>query len=303
MRKQILFVMICLGNLQMIAQHDLQFSHFTFNKFAYNPAYAGARGALDALALYRQQWSGFDGAPTTMYLNAHTPFAGQRGAVGLGVSTDRIGQAATQSVNGAYAYHIPLNGGRTLSLGLSGGLEQYRFRWSAAEAVDADDEVLLTGDAASLSPNFGAGAFLRGERFYAGFSVPRLMKGVQYVDRSRDNHFSRTAYLMGGYVARLGSQLQVLPAVLLSYNPAAPPDLDLNLTALFMDSFWLGSSLRLGDSVDAMAGMALANGLRLGVCVDFTTSDLQKFTNGSWEILMNYTFQCRNCEVSHIRFF
>jgi type IX secretion system PorP/SprF family membrane protein len=295
--------MICLGNLGLVAQRDLQFSHFTFNKFAYNPAYAGARGSLDALALYRQQWSGFEGAPTTMYLNAHTPFAGQRGALGLAVAADRIGQASTQAVTGAYAYHIPLKGGRTLSLGLSGSLEQYRFRWSASEALDTDDAVLLTGDDASLNPNFGAGAFLRGQRFYAGFSVPRLMKGGEYLDRSRQNRSSRTSYLMAGYMARLNSQLQLLPALLLSYNPAAPPDLDLNLTALFMDAFWLGSSFRLGDSVDAMAGMALSNGIRLGVCVDFTTSDLQKFTNGSWEVLMTYTFRCRNCEVSHIRFF
>lgn len=303
MRNTLYFLCFIAFAGKVAGQSDVQFSHFMFNKFAYNPGYTGSKGAFDALALYRKQWAGFEGAPSTMYLAAHTPFAGFRSGLGLGITSDYIGKANTNALDLSYAYRISLRNAAVLSLGLSGRLEQMRFRWSAAEALEPGDQAIPFVDEASLTPNFGAGAYLRGRNYFVGLSVPRLLKSGLYVDRSEKSFNPLTTYFMGGFMMRINQQLQLLPSMLLSYQEAAPLDVDVNLNLLFMQSFWVGGSYRLGDSVDAMAGMELGNGLRLGVSVDFTTSDLQKVTNGSWEIMMGYTFQCKSCEVSHLRFF
>ncbi len=42
------------------SQQDPMFTHFTYNKLFYNPAYAGASGQYCLNAITHQQWLGFD---------------------------------------------------------------------------------------------------------------------------------------------------------------------------------------------------------------------------------------------------
>lgn len=285
------------------AQSDVQYTHFTFSKLAYNPGYTGAKGAFDALALYRNQWTGIEGAPRTVYVNAHTPFAGKRNGLGIALTSDEIGKVHTNSVEMSYAYRIKLGGANTLSLGVSGRLEQLRIKWSESEAIDPDDPEIPQGDETSFAPNFGTGAYFLGKGYYFGVSVPRLLKSPLYLDRSDRTNNHRTAYVMGGFSAKLTNQVELVPSFMVSYNPAAPVDVDLNANLIFLKTFWLGGSYRLGDSFDALAGVEFGNGLRLGVGLDFTQSALSKATSGSWEVMLGYTFKCKSCEVSHLRFF
>lgn len=303
MRKLFLFLFSITIAGSAAAQSDVQFTHFTFSKLAFNPGYTGSKGAFDALALYRNQWSGIDGAPNTMYLNAHTPFAGKRNALGFGITADRIGKVHTNAIDLSYAYKIRVSETSTLSLGLSGRMEQVRVRWSEADPLDLGDQTIPQGDETEFAPNFGAGAYFLGKNYYAGLSVPRLLKNGLYLDRSDNTTNPLTTYFMAGFVARLNRDLQLLPSVLVSYNTAAPVDVDLNVNLLIMKAFWVGGSYRLGDSFDVLAGMDIGNGLRIGAGVDFTTSELEKVTNGSWEIMLGYTFKCKSCEVNHLRFF
>ncbi len=303
MRKLFQFLLLIAFAGSAAAQSDVQYTHFTFSKLAYNPGYTGSKGTFDALALYRNQWSGIDGAPTTMHVNAHTPFAGKRNALGFAVTADQIGKVNTNSLDLSYAYRIKISETSTLSLGLSGRVEQVRIRWSDADPLDLGDAAIPQGDETQFAPNFGAGAYFLGKNYYAGLSVPRLLKNGLYLDRSGNTTNPLTTYFMGGFVVRLNRQLQLLPSVLVSYNTAAPLDMDLNANLVFMKSFWIGGSYRLGDSFDALAGVDLGNGLRVGFGLDFTTSELQKLTNGSWEVMLGYTFKCKTCEVNHLRFF
>ncbi len=101
----------------------------------------------------------------------------------------------------------------------------------------------------------------------------------------------------------LSSNIELMPSMMVSYNPAAPLDMDMNVNLIFKKIFWVGSTYRLGDSFDFLSGIEFGNGMRLGVAVDATHSELKKATNGSWEIMMGYTFRCKSCEVSHLRFF
>jgi len=75
----------------MEAQQEAQFSHYSFNTQSINPAYAGSRDALTVTALHRSQWVGFEGAPTTQTLTAHTPILNDKLGIGLSVLNDKIG--------------------------------------------------------------------------------------------------------------------------------------------------------------------------------------------------------------------
>ena len=66
-----IILLLLSGSLKPLkAQQDGQFSQYMFNTLAFNPAYAGSAEILNATALYRAQWVGFDGAPQTRTLTA-----------------------------------------------------------------------------------------------------------------------------------------------------------------------------------------------------------------------------------------
>lgn len=292
--------------LGCFAQSDYLYSHFMFNKLAFNPGYTGSKGSFDVSAFYRRQWSGIDGAPRTINLNAHTPFAGGKNAIGLSVSADEIGDVKTNSFDLFYAYQIKLNEKNKLSIGLQGRIEQARLNWSNASAVDRDDVAIPTANETNYAPNFGVGAYYFSGKYYVGLSVPRLLKNPLYL--SNDNTGTSregllTYYLMAGGQLKLARQIKLMPAMLLSYNTNAPVDVDLNANLLFLDAFWIGANYRLADSFDGLVGYEFKNGMRLGMAMDFTLSKLRKFTYGSYEIMLGYTFKCKDCEVHHLRYF
>lgn len=303
--KKIFQLAICSAfALGLQAQSDVLFTHFMFNKLAYNPAYAGSKGAFDMTAIYRSQWTDIDGAPETVNFNIHTPFAGKKSALGFAVVSDKIGKVNTTGFDLSYAYRLKLSSRHTLSLGLQGRIEQARIDWTKTNPLDLGDTSIPTSEESSFAPNFGAGAYFTGQNYFVGLSVPRLLKNALYINQTGSFESDATTYyLMSGVTNRLSSQMQLTTSFLLSYNPSAPVDVDLNASLRFFDAFWVAGNYRLADSFDVLAGYEFKNGMRLGVARDFTTSELDKFTNGSWEVMLGYTFRCKDCSVSHLRFF
>lgn len=303
MRKLIHLFILSLLAAGVAAQSDVQYTHYMFNKLNYNPGYTGAKGSFDALALYRNQWSGIDGAPRTIHVNAHTPFAGKRNGMGIAITSDEIGKVSNNAIDLSYAYRLKLGESSTLSLGVSGRIEQLRIKWSQSNPLDEDDPEVPQGDETAFAPNFGTGAYFLGKNYFFGVSVPRLLRNGLYQDRTDKTDNRRTAYVMGGFRTSLTRTVDLLPSAMISYNVAAPVDVDLNLNVLFLNTFWVGGNYRLGDSFDGVAGVEFNNGMRVGVGYDFTHSELNQVTSGSWEVMLGYTFKCKSCEVSHLRFF
>ncbi|MFC0181043.1 type IX secretion system membrane protein PorP/SprF [Pseudarcicella hirudinis] len=55
------------------AQQEALYSQYMFNMMAVNPAYAGSRDVLSMTGLFRQQWVGVEGAPTTQSFTIDMP--------------------------------------------------------------------------------------------------------------------------------------------------------------------------------------------------------------------------------------
>ena len=288
----------------MKAQHESQYTHFAFNRLAYNPGYAGSKDDLTVGGLYRHQWAGIDGAPRTMNAFVHTPFFNGKCGAGLSLYADKIG--VTQTYSGAldYSYKIKMAGG-TLSLGLRGEMEYGNFDLSNANPSDAIDNVISTtaSSATRLAPNFGAGAYFATKRYYVGFSVPRLLKSHLYQLNPKGKSV-RNMFLTGGAVLPVGTNVKLVPSAMLTFNPSAPLVVDLNANLVFMNTLWVGASLRPGDSIDGMIQYQLSGQTRLGMSYDFTTSALRKSSKCSFEIMFEHTFcNCAKDNITNLRFF
>ena len=84
-----LFLLIATNSL--FAQNTIRFAQVNFAQGVNNPASLAYDGKLMADIIVRNQWFGFEGAPTTIALNAQYEIDADM-AVGLNVFHDRIGR-------------------------------------------------------------------------------------------------------------------------------------------------------------------------------------------------------------------
>src|SRR5687768_8716359 len=127
MKKTILFIhcFLCLvfpsfwkeSGMDCYAQQDPQYSQYMFNPLALNPAYAGSREVIATSLLYRRQWTGIDGAPSTGTLSIQGPLQKNKAGFGAEIISDKLGPKNISAFLFSYAYRIPVFRGK-LSFGL-----------------------------------------------------------------------------------------------------------------------------------------------------------------------------------------
>ncbi len=300
-----LFLLFLLNN-QAWCQSDRLYTMFVFNKLQYNPAYAGSADALNVGAHYRHQWQGLEGAPRTITAFAHTPIMKGRSGIGLSIVSDEIGIFNSTYTKMDYAYKIGFKNDTKLSLGLSAQFDFTRFDWTKAELIDNIDTAIPFGAAANNTFNVGAGIYYSGENFYIGASAPTLIRNS--ITSTVYSGFGalkdlRAHYLMGGLIFKINPKIHIRPSLLVSYIKNAPNEIDFNLSLLFLESFWIGASYRLDESVDAFVQFPLTQQLKVAIGVDYALTELNSFTKGSFEVMVEYLFKYDNGKVNNIRFF
>ena len=98
----------------------------------------------------------------------------------------------------------------------------------------------------------------------------------------------RYYYLMGGFAKQLTPYVQIIPSALIRLQEKAPLSFDLNATVVLYRTVGLGVSYRLGNGVVGLFELQLNENFHVGYAYDFTTSDLNQFSNGTHEIMVNY---------------
>ena len=274
------------------AQQEPQFSQNMFNILAVNPGYAGSNNAICANLLYRNQWTGFTGAPKTGLLNVESPVKFLKGGVGLTLFTDELGLDNTFGAKLSYAFHLHIGPGQ-MGIGLQAGfitktLEGSRFN---AFVNDGTDETIPTTDISGGSPTFALGLFYKTDLYYIGLSSTQLAESSVGYSKA-DYNLKRHYYLTGGFSKRLTSNIELLPSVFFKFDPPVAPQVDLNIMAMYNNQFWGGLSYRLIDP-DALVPMigVLWNNLKIGYSYDITLQELRGFSSGTHEILIGYCFK------------
>ena len=82
MKKLIFAVVLFISCNIVLAQNDVQYSHYMFNEVTFNPAATGNTENFDVSLLARQQWVGFDNSPSTQFINGHTLLKKRNSGIG-----------------------------------------------------------------------------------------------------------------------------------------------------------------------------------------------------------------------------
>ncbi len=309
MRNNIIFLMLVLCVVPLAkAQQDAQYTQYMYNTIVVNPAYAGSRGVFSAMGLYRSQWVGLDGAPTSFTLNMQTPVS-KRVGVGLSLINDEIGEGTSKEtyIDASFSYTIPTSDVGKLSLGVKAVAHILNIDFSRLANYGAERD--LPNVENRFSPNVGAGLYYHTDKFYAGVSVPNLLQTDHFKNSDINSSFLTQErmnwYLITGYVFDLNPNLKFKPAVLLKAVKGAPLQLDASANFLIHNKFTLGAAYRWDAAFSALVGFQISDQLMLGLAYDREITELGNatFNSGSFEIMLRYELRKRHKRVITPRFF
>ncbi|MCB0760854.1 MAG: type IX secretion system membrane protein PorP/SprF [Flavobacteriales bacterium] len=279
-----------------IAQQDPMFSQYMFNTLSINPAYAGSADMLEVNAIYRHQWVKFDGAPVTQTLVAHTPLKKESLSFGGSIINDRHGPVRQTGIYGDISYRIFMDKSK-LSFGLKAGVNLFSANLQDLNTVVDADPTFQANVSNRTLPNFGAGVFWHSERYYIGFSVPKLLTNKLInsdLPDFKDNKERRHAFLTAGIVLDINNYLKFKPTLLVKAVDGAPISFDVTANFLLYEKFWIGAMYRFEDAMGVLLQYEVNGKIRVGYAYDYTFSDIGQYSNGSHEIMLGVVFGKRS---------
>lgn len=309
MTKRIPIVLLILTiSMSSLAQQDPMYSQYVFNGLILNPAYAGTREALNTTLLYRDQWVGIPGAPKTGMFSADAPLKNLKAGVGLYVEFDKIGITSHTGIAGAYSYKIKFNQS-TLVLGLQVGVGFSNSDFTSVKySENGPGDLAFQNNDHEILPNFGFGTYYYTDRFYTGFSIPQiagraLQKAIESNSEEAHLDLANHYFLTSGYLFTLSPDIKLKPSVLLKYVNGAPLEFDINGIVWFYDILALGASYRSLASIDFLCQVRLTSQLNIGYAYEYATNNLNNFSSGSHEIMLQYLFDFSHSKIITPRYF
>lgn len=325
-------LLLCLG-AGAKAQQSVQFSQYIFNGLSVNPAYAGYKDVMYLNATFRNQWTGYPGAPKTGMVSLDGPLrrANRETNVGLGVQAmfDKLGPQSAISIYGSYAYRIRLDDEDTkrVSFGVGFGATQYGLDGTQLEYLDQGDRIVPDGTAKETAPDIRLGVYYYSPTFYFGISAMDLIskytssgykwRGYTYESIRR----RQSVYLTAGYMYQISDELSLKPSAMFKTDFAGPAGLDLNMMLYIDNLLWIGGSYRTNvpvltnKAVTASSPIESANAAsaileyyitskyRIGYSYDINLNKMAGQQSGSHEISIGILFNSKQYSTSNPRYF
>jgi len=291
-KKRYLHIILFLLLTQVsFAQQTPLYSQYMFNPFVINPAFTGTNDGFEVMSNYRHQWVGITDAPKTYILTLHGPHKFKNYGIGGTVFSDVTGPTSRTGVGLSYAYHFKLSQETKVSLGLSGGLLQFKLDGTKVTLADQGDAVLTNSMLTAFVPDFGFGAKIyQQNKYYFGISIPQFIQNrLQFMDAQAQSLSKLTSHIFinGAYRFALGDNFGIEPSVLIKYAPPVMPQIDLGTKIIYNDIIHLGFVFRTQDAYSVLLGYTTPDQkLGFGYAYDMLHSNLRGYSAGTHEIMI-----------------
>jgi type IX secretion system PorP/SprF family membrane protein len=294
MKKIIIIGLTLISSLNVKAQQEAMFTHYSFNTLAVNSGYAGSRDALTVTGLHRSQWISFPGAPITQTITAHAPIMNDKIGLGISFLNDKIGPTQQTSFYADFAYKIKLGKGK-LAFGLKGGGNMLRADINQLKTDQQNDNSFQSNLQSQFLPNFGFGLYYSTPKYYIGLSTPKLLENNYKTNTTSGSAGSETRhyYFIAGYVFPINKKetIKLRPTTYIKMTQGAPIEMDLTALFYFNDKFWAGPMFRTGDALGVLAGLNITDQFSFGYSFDWSyTNKTFKYNGGSHELMLRYDF-------------
>ncbi len=282
------------GVSKLKAQQLQHYSQYMFNDYVFNPAISGIHKYFQAKSNNRYQWAGIVDAPRTYILSVYGPHATHDMGYGGYIFSDVTGPTSRMGVYLSYGYNILIQNDIRLSMGLAGGILQYKIDGSKIILYDEMDDPAMTKSVHSdylSDANFGL--YLYSPDYFVGFSACQLFnnkvkfKNLQLNEQNRlKTHF----FLTAGYRYNIDKDFDIEPSIMLKAMAPTPLQLDINAKVIYQKLVWLGVSYRTHDAVAILVGYNYQDKFYFGYSYDITTSTIKNYSTGTHEIMISARF-------------
>jgi type IX secretion system PorP/SprF family membrane protein len=291
--------------INCFAQQDPQYSQYMFNQLVINPAYAGSKEALSAVADLRQQWIAMPGAPQTGTISMHGPLPFKSLGVGGHMVYEKIGPATWTAAYADLGYRIKIGKGK-LSLGLSAGAVNYNFRTTEMQYKNSGEVFLNNYPGAKTTYDVGSGLYYYNRSFFFGASATHLSASTLY---SASSTYTTTAgvsstskvffnlqphlFIYTGKAFEVNENFVVNPSIMVKtiLSNASSPSIDVNCNFLLKKVLWVGASYRIGYGVAALMQYYVSPSFKIGYCYDMGLNKIGTQGQSTHEIVLSYDFR------------
>ncbi len=293
----ILFLLLPIKNY---AQQNPQFSQYLQNPLVLNPAITGAEDFLDITLGYRNQWTGFKGAPKTGTLSFHTPmsvltdrrsYSGSHSSIGAFVYSDDTGPINQSGYYASYAYHLQTSEEWFVSLGTFVGASQFSFNANEVELIDNPNDILVQ-NISNTNFDMSLGLYVYSKYMFIGIAANQVLD--QEIPHDLQNGSLTTGKQNRNYNFLLGSRIiadrdwTIIPSGVLRTVENAPVQWDVSMKAEYQNRLWGGVSYRNEESVYALVGFRVWDSFSVGYSYDYPISEFRNNQSGSHEIVLSY---------------
>lgn len=304
MTKLLTPILICSVWLSVQAQQAPQFSLYSLNPYAYNPACAGLENSLVATGVYRKQWANLSGAPETQHLNLHLPLSMISSGVGLKAENDIIGAHRTTYAVLTYSFHRELGRNAILSIGVSGGYLQYALDGGKLRSPEGsyepsgvflhNDPLLPEGKINAGTTVIEAGLHFQWKDLSVGVATQPVFAPVLKATDAGDFSLEPVRHFMGvvAYQIAVGRDLTIKPSVLLK-SDITETQTEISTIIRWRENIFAGASFRgmastARDAAVVMGGLRLNERTTLAYAFDIPLSALKAANRGSHELMLRY---------------
>jgi len=282
MRAKLTLLVCVLSASISFGQNTPRFSQFNFAQGVNNPAALAIDAEIMVDMVFRHQWFGLEGAPTTGAINAQYELYHDM-AAGLNVSYDLIGVNHATRVSGQYAYRAYFQNDNALIFGASIGIDQRVNDLPSAQLVDADDPAFAQRYS-KMHFNAGFGMYYHSPRFYAGISIPELF---QSIPKSNTSGFAPPLwhyYMTTGFYIEAGENYRLNPNIQIKAAINTPIQADLILRNTFNNLWSLNVGYRTENALIAGVDFLVGGTFRMGYAANYDLGKLSQARGLSHEL-------------------
>jgi len=312
---KLLIFIVCfhLSISNVMAQENLRFSNYNYNRLFYNPAYAGTSRFMEAIIAYRNQWVDIEGSPETALVSVQAPVNYTKFGLGAVFYNNKFGIQQDNAIFLNYAYHFQINNQGILSMGVQAGFINKQIKWTNLTQFDPNfpspnDPTFPTQDISTWVSNFGIGLYYYTPKYFINFSAPRLLSNNQPTAKGLSNNLSFDVkqinfYLGTGINLPFNNEIDFVPSLLLVSSYSSSTNLNLNLDFIHESGFSVGTGYRTDNSWAALIGYQLNPKLRFSYSYEKSFGKFRSkgFTNH--EIILNYNLSLKKSQITSPRYF
>ena len=273
------------------SQSNIRFAQLNFSQGINNPAALALDGRIMVDMMARNQWFGFEGAPTTFALNGQYEVMSDM-AVGLNVYHDRIGVHQTTAIQGQYAYRFIYPGSRALAFGIGLGVDNHISEYANTITTVAQDPA-FANSYSRLVFNSSVGMYYYSPQFYIGLSMPQMFV-PRYTDQGQTRLTQNFHYYLSTGLYLGGDRYTFNPNIQIKATRNAPIAGDLILRNTFSGRWSLVVGYRTENSLIAGFDVLISPMVRAGYSFNYDIGTLSRAKGMSNELYLGLAFPYNN---------